>query len=477
METRTVDVAIVGAGTAGLNARRECEKAGVDWVLIESGPYGTTCARVGCMPSKLLIAAAESAHEIERSGLFGMEVESWRVNGPAVLERVRSERDRFVGFVVRSTEEIPEKNRLRGHARFIGPTTLQVDEHTRVEAQRIVLATGSRPWIPPQFEALKDEVMVNDDVFEMEDFPESLAVIGTGIIGLELGQAMQKLGVEVEFFNPFDELGPFTDPEISKKAHQSFGKRLTLHMKSEITEVQKVDGGIALKWVNINGVEGHKTFERVLVAAGRRSNFVGLDLAVSGVPLDHKEEPITDCRTLQAGDTPIFIAGDASGHRPLLHEASDEGRIAGHNAATYPDVAARVRKPTLAIAFTDPQMAIVGRSYRELDRDSVEIGEVSFDNQGRSRVMGINDGLVRLYADKSNCQLIGAEMFGPRMEHMAHLIAWAIDKDEKVYNLVKRPFYHPVMEEGLRTGLRDLARKLKVTGQCPPESFSTSAGT
>src|SRR6056297_1116500 len=119
MQIRKVDVAIVGAGTAGLNARRECEKAGVDWVLIESGPYGTTCARVGCMPSKLLIAAAESAHEVQRSGQFGIEVEKYKVNGKAVMERVRRERDRFVGFVV------------------------EVGDHTRVEADRVVLATGS----------------------------------------------------------------------------------------------------------------------------------------------------------------------------------------------------------------------------------------------------------------------------------------------------------------------------------------------
>src|SRR5690625_5231551 len=104
MEIREVDVAIIGAGTAGLNARREVEKAGLDWVMIESGPYGTTCARVGCMPSKLLIAAAERAHDIKTSGLFGIDVKDWQIDGKAVMERVQRERDRFAGFVVRSTE-------------------------------------------------------------------------------------------------------------------------------------------------------------------------------------------------------------------------------------------------------------------------------------------------------------------------------------------------------------------------------------
>ncbi len=476
MKTRHVDVAIVGAGTAGLNARRECEKAGVDWVIIESGPYGTTCARVGCMPSKLLIAAAESAHEVARSAEFGIDVEGFKVDGPAVLDRVRRERDRFVGFVVESTEAIPEEHRIRGHARFAGPNTLLVDDHTRVEAGSIVIATGSTPWIPPQLREVADDVMVSDDVFEMEDIPESLAVVGTGVIGLELGQAIGRLGCEVEFFNPYDELGPFSDPELIKKTHQSFGKRLTLHLKTEITEVKKDGDRFCLKWVDINGDEQEKTFEKVLAAAGRRANFTGMEMHEAGCALDQEGLPVTHPRTLQAGETPIFVAGDASGHRPLLHEASDEGSIAGANAASYPHVEARVRKPHMVIAFTDPQMAIVGQRFSELDPENTEIGSVSYDNQGRARVMAVNDGLVRLYADCDTCQLIGAEMFGPRVEHTAHLLAWAIANDEKVPDLVSRPFYHPVIEEGIRTALRELARKLHVTGRCSPESFGESPG-
>ncbi len=134
METRNVDVAIIGSGSAGLNARREVEKAGGQPLLIESGPYGTTCARVGCMPSKLLIAAADAAHEVAQANRFGIDVAGgWKVDGPKVLERVRSERDRFVGFVVEETESLPGEQRLIGHARFIGPTTLDVDGHTRVD--------------------------------------------------------------------------------------------------------------------------------------------------------------------------------------------------------------------------------------------------------------------------------------------------------------------------------------------------------
>ena len=477
MSHRKVDVAIIGAGTAGLNARRECQKAGLDWVLIESGPYGTTCARVGCMPSKLLIAAAENAHEIQRSDLFGNRVEGFEVDGPAVMERVQRERDRFVGFVVESTLEIPEERRIRGHARFVDDSTLQIDGQDTIEADRFVVATGSHPWIPPQLEAIKDHVMVNDDIFELQDLPDSMAVVGTGIIGLELGQAMQRLGVDVDFFNPFDELGPFSDPEVIAKAHDSFGKRLNLHLESEITDTRKDDQGLFLAWNEADDSAHQRHFDIVLAAAGRRPNTAQLGLENTSVPRDDRDLPITDPRTTQAGDTSIFFAGDVSGHRPLLHEASDEGRIAGKNASIYPNIEARIRRTQLAIAFTDPQMAVVGRSYDQLNLDCTEIASVSFDNQGRSRVMGINEGLVRLYADRRNCQLIGAEMFGPRVEHTAHLLAWAIDSDQKIPDLLSRPFYHPVIEEGIRTGLRNLAKGLRITGQCSAEAFGESPGS
>ena len=175
MDTRRVDVAVIGAGSAGLNARREAAEQGARTVLIESGPYGTMCARVGCMPSKLLISSADRAHEIAGAAEFGLELPGpVRVDGRAVFERVRRERDRFAGFVVEDTEALPDEERLRGRARFIAPSTLEVDDHTRVEARAVVVATGSRPFVPESLDAVRDRVIVNDDVFELPDVPESL---------------------------------------------------------------------------------------------------------------------------------------------------------------------------------------------------------------------------------------------------------------------------------------------------------------
>ena len=146
MKVEQVDVAIIGAGTAGVAAYRAARAAGATAMLIEGGAYGTTCARVGCMPSKLLIAAADAAHAVATAPGFGVHLDgAIRIDGRAVMERVRRERDRFVDFVLRDMERIPETDRLRGHARFVDDHTLEVDGQTRVVARTVVIATGSRP--------------------------------------------------------------------------------------------------------------------------------------------------------------------------------------------------------------------------------------------------------------------------------------------------------------------------------------------
>lgn len=479
MDRISVDVAIIGAGSAGLNARKEVEREGKSYVLIEGGPYGTTCARVGCMPSKLLIAAADAAHEVRHAGRFGIEVDpgAWRVNAEQVFDRVRRERDRFAGFVVESTEAIDEHLRLSGYARFTSDNTLVVDDHTEVTFATAVIATGSSPWVPPNLEPVADRVLVNDDVFELDAIPERLAVFGTGVIGFELGQALSRLGSNVTFFNPFDLLGPFTDPEVIAKSKAVLGARHDLQLGSRTLEVRpEGDCSTFIRWADASGVEHEEVFNQVLAAAGRRPNLGRLQLEQTSIALDERGMPRTDPRTAQIGESNLFLAGDASGHRPLLHEAADEGRIAGANAARWPDVQATIRRTALAIAFTDPQMALVGKRYADLDPAEIEIGEVSYDDQGRARVMGVNSGLVRIYADRTTTRIVGAEMFGPRVEHTAHLLAWAIQSRMDVCRAVAMPFYHPVIEEGIRTAIRDLSTKLRISGHCMPEDRADCAG-
>ncbi|MCZ6469495.1 MAG: FAD-dependent oxidoreductase, partial [Candidatus Dadabacteria bacterium] len=150
MKNVTVDVAVIGAGTAGMVAYRKAKESTENVVLIEGGQYGTTCARVGCMPSKLLISAADAVHSIKKAPGFGVYTNGEpRVDGVKVMKRVRGERDRFVSFVLYSIESIPPKNKISGYAKFIDDHTLHVDDHTTIEAKSVVIATGSSPSVHP----------------------------------------------------------------------------------------------------------------------------------------------------------------------------------------------------------------------------------------------------------------------------------------------------------------------------------------
>ena len=151
--------------------------------------------------------------------------------------------------------------------------------------------------------------------------------------------------------------------------------------------------------------------------------------------------------------------GDANNDVPILHEAADEGKIAGENAARFPNAIKGKRRAPLAVLFSDPQIAIIGQRFAELKPGSFVVGVVSFENQGRSRVMLKNRGLLHVYAEIKTGRLLGAEMFGPDAEHIGHLLAWVLQLGLTVEEILALPFYHPVVEEGLRTALRDAAAK------------------
>jgi len=456
-----VDVAVIGAGTAGLAAYRAARASGASAVIIEGGAYGTTCARVGCMPSKLLIAAAEAAHAVHRAPGFGVHVDGpLRIDGREVMARVRRERDRFVGFVIAGVENIPAGDRIRGTAKFIDARTLDIDGQ-RLTARSIVIATGSRPSVPPILGGLGERLIVNDDVFSWHDLPRSVAVFGPGVIGLEIGQALSRLGVRVVVLGRGGRLGPITDPVVHKAALEAFGAEFALDPDAHVTRVERIGDEVEIDYVGTDKRTRTERFDYVLAATGRVPNLDKIGLENLRLEIDARGVPKFDRLTLQVGATSLFIAGDAADDVPLLHEAADEGKIAGANAATYPRVNPGLRRAGLGVVFTDPQIAIVGGGFASHHARGLVAGEVSFEDQGRSRVMLRNRGHLRVYADPSNGRFLGAEMVGPDAEHIGHLLAWALQAGMSVQQMLDMPFYHPVVEEGLRTALRDLDARLR----------------
>ncbi len=445
-----VDVAIIGAGSAGLYALGQVKRQTDSYVLIDGGELGTTCARVGCMPSKALIQVAEDFHRrsiFPREGIEGGDGLS--VEGPDALEHVQDLRDIFVDKVLSNSTDHMDEAFIPEYAQFIEPGLLQVGER-RIRAKRIIIASGSTPIVPEPWKAFGDRILTTDEIFELEELPESLAVIGLGVIGLELGQAFHRLGVEVTGIDQLETIGHLDDPEINDTAIQILGKEMPLWLGKPAAIKEAADGKLQVS-TGHNSVE----VEKVLVCIGRRPNLGSIGIEHAGVTLDERGMPDYNPNTLQIEDKPLFIAGDVNGDRPVLHEAADEGRIAGINAMADTPIAFR-RKTPLFVTFSDPNLAQIGKTWSELDHDNILVGSVALGMLGRALIMGRNKGQLRLYADKTSGKLLGASMVAPHGEHLAHLLAWCIEQNLTVLQMVRMPFYHPVLEEAIQPILRDM---------------------
>jgi dihydrolipoamide dehydrogenase len=465
MQEIHTEVAIIGAGSAGMYALREVKRAGKSFILIDQGPLGTTCARVGCMPSKVALHAAhlwDSRRHFSGIGIEG--VAHLHIDTTQTWAALREQRDRFASGPSNKAREAAGERLLMGRARFIGPKTLEVESSSgqiaRVYAHSVVIAVGSRPVRPAVLTALGHAVLTTDDFFEQTALPRSLGVLGLGAIGLEMGLAASRLGVAVIGADLADVPAGIADPDVARRAIDVLGREFPLWL-GRTAQLDAVPEG-----VRIRSGEQEAVVERVLVAIGRRSNLDRLDLTAAGIALDARGMPEFDPATMQIAGQRIFIAGDANGDRPLMHEAADEGAIAGYNASRA-ETTRFARRVSLGIAFTSPDIVSVGARYDQLNPEAVVIGMAEGAGNGRSRIVHGENSLIRIYADARSGRLLGASLFAIGGEHLAHLLAWAIQRGETVGALLQLPFYHPVLEEMLQSALQSMAAKLPASGPLP----------
>jgi dihydrolipoamide dehydrogenase len=491
-----VDVVVIGAGSAGMSAYRAAKKGGATVVLIEAQSYGTTCAQHACMPSKLLIAAANAVYDTTLLDGFGVALPQKPDvgDGARVLARVRRERDRFVGSVIADVDDFPASDKLKGRARFIADRTILVTPEApfadpdgpryRIDTRATVIATGATAVIPEAYRSLGDALCVSDDVFEWPTLPRRIAIIGTGVIALELGQALSRLGVDITMFGRDGSLAALQDGAVRDYAFDWLRTQMTIHAHTSPRTERLTDGSVRLHWDAVAEdntptsvpTARYVDVDRVLVATGRVPAFDGLGLDRTSVRTDKRGIPLFDDGTMQclggaatdAGDAaladapPIFLAGDVDGQRPWLNDAANEGRIAGDNAARLGRLGGQTVAQSLptpmSLVFSDPVILQVGARYAALDPQCFVTGAIDFAHQGRSQVVQRAHGLLHVYVDIHSGVLLGAEGIAPAGEHLAHLLAWSIQTGLSVDDTLAMPFYHPVFEEGLRTALRAAMR-------------------
>lgn len=449
---RQAKLVILGAGTAGLTALKEAQRYTDDVLLINAGPYGTTCARVGCMPSKALLEVAHAYGRRDWLAASGMQGgDTLRMDLPAVMAHVRALRDRFVAGPIGTADSLGERS-IHGQPHFIDSTTLEVNGE-RIRAEAVIIATGTRPIVPDAWQSLDERIVTSDDVFELRSPGRRLGVVGLGPIGVELGQAFAQLGCEVHGFTRGPSVAGLSDPEVNASLLEALRRQMTVTTEAEVT-LHRSDEGVVMQ-----GGGREVEVDWVLASLGRRPNVEGLGLENLGVELDKRGVPPFDPTTLRIGDLPVFIAGDVDGLRPLMHEAADAGRIAAYHAL-HPDAECLARRTPQGIVFTEPGAGHAGLTRAELPESGVVTGSADFTRQARALMAGRNAGRLQLYADEGDGRLLGAEMVAPDAEHLLHLLAWSIQQNLNVDQLLEMPFYHPTVEEGLRGALQAVRHEL-----------------
>jgi len=453
------DLIIIGAGTAGISAYNEAIKYTQNILIINDGPWDTTCARVGCMPSKLLISSANRMHDIQSAEKLALKHNAV-IDTSDVMQRVHVFRERFIRATLKGVDQWESSHKISGKAKFVDPQTIEVNGQS-YKGKSFIVAVGSRPNIDETLKKkLTDKYITSNEIFEFPQLPESLAIIGSGIIAIELAQAMQRLGVQTTMFARSQKVGALTSPILQKLAQEQLSKELNIKFKTLPNKFE-----IQADKIKINFTENDQTksieVEYVLGATGRQSNIdhLGLD-QLNSTFKDIKNLPI-DKETKQLANLPIFIVGDAAPDAPIQHEAAHTGKQVVHNCLNYPDVKPIFALTPLAIVFCHPEMAIVGKSFKQLEDQQVEFirGFISYENQGRALVLGENSGGIEVYIDKKSGKLLGAELLCSQAEHLAHLLAWTIDADQDIHQILAKPFYHPTLEEGLRTAFKHARRQ------------------
>ena len=455
------DIIIIGAGTAGISAYKEAIKYTSNILIINKGPWDTTCVRVGCMPSKVLISTANRMYDIQNAKEVALEVKA-EIDTRQVMQHVRNLRDRFARATLKDVESWETAHKIDGEAKFVNANTVEVDGK-HYQSKSFILAVGSTPTYNQDWKnKIGNKLITSDEVFELETLPKSIAVIGSGVIAIELAQAMHRLGVNTTVFARSKKVGVLSSPNLQEIAQAELSKELNIKFEVLPDSIQDIKNGVEISFIENNESKAIQV-DYILNATGRVTHLLTLSLEnIDQSFSDLKQLPVHPT-TKQLADFPIFIIGDAFTQTPLQHEAANEGRNVVSSCLNFPNIYSLNNLSPVGIVFCSPEMGIAGQNFATLSKSDTAFvtGFASYEKQGRALVLGKNKGAVEVYVDQQSRKLLGAELFVESAEHMTHLLSWIIAEQLTIDEILAKPFYHPTLEEGLRTALKHARRQLK----------------
>jgi pyruvate/2-oxoglutarate dehydrogenase complex dihydrolipoamide dehydrogenase (E3) component len=459
MDTKThqYDLVVVGAGSGGFAAARTAHDLGATVALVDRGPLGGLCILRGCMPSKTLIATGDAAHEIRHAGELGITAAEPAIDFPAVMRRKREIIQGFADYRIAGIETFPVFN---GEARFESPHRLRVGDDV-LEGKAFVIATGST--IPPAvFPGLAEAGYIDSDAaLDLDAPPKSLVVLGGGYVGTELGQFFARIGVPTTILIRSGQLLSGEDADVGLGLTEYFREEgIRVETGASVQRVTVENGQKVVHYLQ-DGETRTVAADEIFYALGRVPAIEGLDLEAAGVTY-HAVLGIETDETMRTSRDHIYAVGDVTGRYPLVHIAIQQGEIAARNAVRGARERADYRITKAHTIFTDPQVAIVGETEKELKAAGVPylVAGAPFNDHGKAISIGKTKGFVKMMAAPSDGKILGVTILGPDASDLIHEAIVAMHFGATVFDFIKIPHLHPTMAEILTYPAEELADRI-----------------
>lgn len=440
---------VIGAGPGGYVAAIKAAQLGLEVACVEKEQaLGGTCLRVGCIPSKALLEASEKFYEAQKGAMVGVKFQDVRLDLAAMM----AHKDKVVQANTDGVSFLFKKNKVTrylGHARFVSANKLVVDGpqgQTELEFERCIIATGSKVAMLKGVEVDYRTIITSDEAIALEQVPETMVVIGGGVIGLELGSVWSRLGSKVTVLEYLPRILGGMDGELSRAAEKVFKKQgLDIRTSQKVTRAYVKDGKGVVE------VEGGETFtaDKVLLAASRVPNTDGLGLEAVGITPDNRGRiPVND--HFQTSVPNIYAIGDVIPGPMLAHKAEEdgiaavEGMVTGWGHVDYNTV------PN--VVYTHPEIASVGQTEEELKEAGIPYkkGSFPFQANGRARAMGDTEGFVKVLAHAQTDRVLGVHIIGPRAGDLIAEAATAMTFKASSEDIGRASHAHPTLAEALK---------------------------
>jgi len=448
MAEQSYDLIVIGAGPGGYVCAIRAAQLGLRTACVESREtLGGTCLNVGCIPSKALLQASEKYEEARHElAAFGVKVKEVELDLDALLDH----KDKTVDANVKGIEFLFKKHKidwLKGTGKFLDANRVEVAGKV-YETKSVVIATGSDHVDLPNITVDEERIVSSTGALDLEDVPKTMAVIGGGYIGLELGSVWQRLGSEVTVIEFMDRLVPAMDREVSKQFQRTLGKQgIAFKLGYKVTGATASDKGVKMTVEPAKGGDAEEMeVDVLLVAVGRKPHTAGLGLDAVGVETNERGFVTVDKAWRTSIDN-VYAIGDVIPGPMLAHKAEEEGIAVAENLAGHKG---HVNYETVpGIVYTFPEVATVGKTEEQLKEEGVDykVGKFPFSANGRARAMNATDGFVKILADAKTDRLLGCHIIGPDAGTLIHEVVVCMEFGGSAEDLARSFHGHPTLNE------------------------------